>query len=138
MQMLNQYLGCSEVLSAQRYALGSLPYNRTKVERIVEMIASEIFETQRAWTEEPRWPPKRWLRGLGRVRYPVEAELASSWWARTGKKIRQAMRSLHRPPVTEFSWWYKTEYSGARSAPGGGVGHSADTIEECLYWATTS
>jgi hypothetical protein len=63
MQMLNQYLGCSEVLSAQRYALGSLPYNRTKVERIVEMIASEIFETQRAWTEEPRWPPKRWLRG---------------------------------------------------------------------------
>jgi hypothetical protein len=138
-KMLNQYLGFSEVLSAQRYALGSLPYNRTKVEG-VQMIASEMLGTQPTctWTEEPGSLPMRRSRGPGRLRYLVEAELASSWWARVGKKIRQAMRSLHRPPATEFPRWYETECSRAPSAPAGGVGDCADTIEEFLYWAMMS
>jgi hypothetical protein len=82
--MLNQYLGFSEVLSLQRYALGSLHYNLTKLERIIQKIEAEIIGT--TWTEEPRPLPKRRLRGPGRLRYPVEAELASSWWAARARR----------------------------------------------------
>src|SRR5262249_38351382 len=96
------------------------------------MIALEIFATQRTWTEEPRSLPKRRSRGPGRLRSPVQPELASSWWARTGKKIRQVMRSLHRPPANGFARWYKTECSRVPSAPGAGVGYSAYTREELL------
>src|SRR5262249_20404501 len=102
------------------------------------MIASEIFGTQRTWAEEPRSLTKRRSRGPGRLRSPVQPELASSWWVRTGKKIRQATRSLHRPPETEFPRWHETECSRAPSAPGGGVGQSADTREELLYWVPMS
>jgi hypothetical protein len=45
------------------------------------------------------------------------------------------MRSLHCPPETEFPRWYETECSRAPSAPRGGIGQFADTVEERLYWA---
>ena len=104
------------------------------------MIASEIFATQRTWTwaEEPRPILKTRPTGPGRLRDPIEADLPCPRWARMGKNIRQAMRSLHRPPETEFPRWYETECSHAPSAPGGGVDQSAYTREEYPYWATMS
>jgi hypothetical protein len=65
------------------------------------MIASEMFGTQRTctWTEEPRPLPKKRSTGPGLLRYPGEGELACSWWARMGKKIRQGIGPTARDPA---------------------------------------